>query len=253
MSSEGATLGAVLYANPQGALVSESEWVDQLSAVRSGDQPALFGLFERAHEPVLTLASRITGSRERADDVMLDVFAEIRHKARDYDPAAGSVSGWIMNTTRSLAKGLRRHQVERSAEDDRLQLSADELDALRLRLAIRLAANYGGLPSVPLVRPWVAPSWNDVAPGISCKLLSTDERRDRVSMLVRLVPGAEYPPHTHAGTEELHLLEGELWIDERKLFPGEYSYASVGSADKRVASDTGCICFLMTSTRDQLG
>ena len=29
-------------------------------------------------------------------------------------------------------------------------------------------------------------------------------------MLVRLAPGAAYPPHRHAGVEELHLLEGEL-------------------------------------------
>jgi quercetin dioxygenase-like cupin family protein len=35
-------------------------------------------------------------------------------------------------------------------------------------------------------------------------------------VLVRLAPGGEYPPHTHAGVEERHLLDGELWIDDRK-------------------------------------
>jgi len=40
-------------------------------------------------------------------------------------------------------------------------------------------------------------------------------------MLVRLAPGATYPAHTHAGVEELHLLDGELWIDECKLVPGD--------------------------------
>ena len=29
--------------------------------------------------------------------------------------------------------------------------------------------------------------------------------------------------------EELHLLNGELWIDERKLFPGDYNRAEPGS------------------------
>ena len=48
-------------------------------------------------------------------------------------------------------------------------------------------------------------------------------------MLVRLAPGASYPAHTHAGVEELHLLDGELWIDERKLFPGDYNYGAPGS------------------------
>jgi anti-sigma factor ChrR (cupin superfamily) len=71
-------------------------------------------------------------------------------------------------------------------------------------------------------------------------------------MLVRLAPGGEYPPHTHAGLEELHLLEGELWIDDRKLYPGNYNRAEPGTGDKRVWSETGCMCVLITSTRDIL-
>jgi anti-sigma factor ChrR (cupin superfamily) len=57
-------------------------------------------------------------------------------------------------------------------------------------------------------RQWVEPEWEQVAPGIECKLLATDTERHRVSMLVRLAPGARYPAHTHAGVEELHLLDG---------------------------------------------
>jgi anti-sigma factor ChrR (cupin superfamily) len=71
-------------------------------------------------------------------------------------------------------------------------------------------------------------------------------------MLVRLAPGADYPPHTHAGVEELHLLDGELWIDDRKPYPGDYNRADPGSDDKRVWSETGCTCVLITSTRDVL-
>jgi hypothetical protein len=96
------------------------------------------------------------------------------------------------------------------------------------------------------------PDWKEVAPGISCKLLATDEAKDRVSMLVRLAPGVAYPPHRHAGVEELHLLDGELWIDDRKLNPGDYSRAEAGTADSRVWSETGCTCVLMTSLRDIL-
>ncbi|HSV01729.1 MAG TPA: cupin domain-containing protein, partial [Phenylobacterium sp.] len=87
---------------------------------------------------------------------------------------------------------------------------------------------------------------------IECKLLADDAERRRVSMLVRLAPGASYPPHTHAGVEELHLLEGELWIDQRKLFPGDYNYGPPGASDERVWSETGCTCVLITSTQDLL-
>ena len=82
--------------------------------------------------------------------------------------------------------------------------------------------------------------------------MATDTTAHRVSMLVRLLPGVEYPPHTHAGLEELFLLDGELWIDDRKLYPGDYNRAEAGSGDKRVWSETGCTCVLVTSTQDIL-
>jgi anti-sigma factor ChrR (cupin superfamily) len=53
--------------------------------------------------------------------------------------------------------------------------------------------------------------------------------------------------------EELHLLEGELWIDDRKLHAGDYNRAEPGTSDKRVWSETGCACVLVTSTKDALG
>jgi anti-sigma factor ChrR (cupin superfamily) len=124
--------------------------------------------------------------------------------------------------------------------------------SLQGRLARRIAAETGGEPVLPSGRQWSEPQWEDVAPGISCKLLATDTERHRVSMLVRLAPGGEYPPHTHAGREELHLLDGELWIDDRKLYPGDYNRAEPGTGDKRVWSETGCTCVLITSTRDVL-
>jgi hypothetical protein len=65
---------------------------------------------------------------------------------------------------------------------------------------------------------------------------------DRVSMLVRLAPRTDYPPHRHSGLEELHLLHGELMINDRKLYPGDYNRAEVGTSDLRVWSETGCTC-----------
>ena len=99
---------------------------------------------------------------------------------------------------------------------------------------------------------WTESRWEDVAPGISCKLLATDVTQDRVSMLVRLEKDASYPPHEHAGVEELYLLQGELWIDDRQLAPGDYNRAEPGTSDRRVWSPTGCMCLLITSPSDQL-
>ena len=123
---------------------------------------------------------------------------------------------------------------------------------LQARLARRIAEETGKPPVPPPTQRWSEPDWDEVAPGIECKLLATDTQRHRVSMLVRLAPGASYPAHTHAGVEELHLLAGELWIDERRLFPGDYNYGPPGACDERVWSETGCTCVLVTSTEDAL-
>jgi anti-sigma factor ChrR (cupin superfamily) len=124
--------------------------------------------------------------------------------------------------------------------------------SLQERLAQRISIETGRAPVSPVTRQWSEPEWEEVAPGISCKLLATDTETHRVSMLVRLAPGVHYPPHRHAGVEELHLLDGELWIDDRKLYPGDYQRGEPGSGDQRVWSETGCTCVLMTSTRDVL-
>lgn len=124
--------------------------------------------------------------------------------------------------------------------------------SLQERLAQRIAAEAGGRPVLPAAAQWREPQWQEVAPGISCKLLASDSEKHLISMLVRLAPGASYPPHTHAGVEELHLLDGELWIDERKLYPGDYNRGEPGGSDQRVWSETGCTCVLITSTNDVL-
>lgn len=120
------------------------------------------------------------------------------------------------------------------------------------RLAQRIAPETGGEPVLVAPQRWAEPEWKEPAPGISCKLLATDTEKNRVSMVVRLAPGTEYPPHRHAGVEELYLLHGELIVDDKKLYPGDFLRAEAGSVDHRVWSETGCTCVLLTSFHDVL-
>lgn len=126
----------------------------------------------------------------------------------------------------------------------------DPSEALWERVAQRIADETGEKPIPARTERYSEPAWEGVGHGISCKVLATDSESHRITMLVRLEPGVEYPPHTHAGVEELHLLYGDLWIGERKLSPGDYNRAQPGTNDERVWSGTGCTCILMTSTRD---
>jgi anti-sigma factor ChrR (cupin superfamily) len=121
------------------------------------------------------------------------------------------------------------------------------------KVAKRIAEETGEPPVLPPPSQTdVEPQWEEAIPGISVKILATDNESNRVSMLVRLAPGADYPPHRHTGLEELYLLQGELMIDEKKLYPGDYSRARAGSVDHRVWSETGCTCLLLTSTADEI-
>jgi quercetin dioxygenase-like cupin family protein len=120
------------------------------------------------------------------------------------------------------------------------------------RLAKRIASETAAPALVPPSEALAKPEWEEAAPGIYVKILARNPEIDSVSMLVRLDPGTDYPAHRHAGTEELHLLHGVLKVDDRTLSPGDFIHAEAGSVDHRVWSETGCTCFLMTSTEDAL-
>ena len=120
------------------------------------------------------------------------------------------------------------------------------------RLAQRVAGETGKAPVRSAPQRGPQPEWDEAAPGIFVKLLATDTEKRSVSMLVRLAPRTEYPPHRHAGVEELHLLDGVLIVDDKTLYPGDYIHAAPGSEDHRVYSETGCTCVLMTSFEDEL-
>lgn len=121
--------------------------------------------------------------------------------------------------------------------------------SLQERLARRIAGETGKPPVMPPARRWSEPDWEQVAPGIECKLLATDTKRQRVGVLMRLAPGTSYPEHTCEGVEELYLLHGELWIGERKLLPGDCNTGVRGPGNARIRSETGCACFLVTGTQ----
>lgn len=104
----------------------------------AGDQHALHALYDRAHRLVFTLTMRITGNRETAEELTVDVFHDVWRRAAGYDPENGTVVGWIMNQARSRALDRLRFQQRRKRVDpypgigdaaDEPSESVDALDA----------------------------------------------------------------------------------------------------------------------------
>lgn len=128
------TLGEVLYAGKPKALVSENGWAALVQRIAAGDQQALHALYERAHRVVFTLMVRITGSRETAEELTLDVFHDVWRGAARYDAANGTVLGWIMNQARSRAIDRLRFENRKKRVDahggDPAPEASDSHDAL---------------------------------------------------------------------------------------------------------------------------
>ena len=122
------TLGDVLYAKKEQPRVPEEEWTALVRAVAAGDEVALHALYERAHRPVYTFVVRMTGNRETAEELTVDVFHDVWRRAAHYDPANGTVLGWIMNQARSRAIDRLRFDQRKKrvapAGDEPVQLTA---------------------------------------------------------------------------------------------------------------------------------
>ena len=166
-------------------------------------------------------------------------------------PEMATVESWIS----SCPDCQKELETLRPVVNSFVAWSTDVLrptESLWARLADRIAREAGTPPFIPPAQRAAKPAWEEAAPGIHVKILAKDKKNESVSMLVRLDPGTDYPRHTHAGFEELHLLHGELKVDHRTLYPGDFIHAEPGSTDQRVWSETGCTCVLMTSTKDVL-
>jgi RNA polymerase sigma-70 factor, ECF subfamily len=119
---EGATntLGELLYRDTGKTHALEREWVELMRSIAAGDQLALRGLYERSHRLVYTLTMRITGNRQTAEELTLDVFHDVWRRASTYDAEGGPVLGWIMNQARSRAIDRLRYEGRKKRVDPQL-------------------------------------------------------------------------------------------------------------------------------------
>jgi RNA polymerase sigma-70 factor, ECF subfamily len=117
-------LGSLL--DDGGVPVPETEWAEIVGAIRRGDQRALRDLYDRTHRIAFTLILRILKTPLTAEEVTLDVYHDVWQHAAAYDPARGSVVGWIMNQARSRAiDRLRREQRSKRVNDGKLNSDSD--------------------------------------------------------------------------------------------------------------------------------
>jgi RNA polymerase sigma-70 factor (ECF subfamily) len=86
---------------------SEQELMQQLVA---GDERAIRTVYSRFGRSVYTLAVRLLGSAEAAEELTQDVFLAAWRKGARFDSTRGRLSTWLMAIAHNLAVDRLRHE-----------------------------------------------------------------------------------------------------------------------------------------------
>lgn len=101
-----------------------------LEAVRRREPDALARLFDTCFGRVYSLAHRLTGSREQAEDVTQEVFLKVYNAADQLDPACDPAP-WLATITWNAC---REHWRSRGHRQDRQTATINGDDGMRDRL-----------------------------------------------------------------------------------------------------------------------
>lgn len=91
-----------------------------------GDEAAFIDLYERFSSLVYTIAARVTRDGRAAEDVTQEVFLAVWQRPLAFDPAKGSLRGWLAMMAHRRAVDLvrREERHRRTSLDGRLYAGA---------------------------------------------------------------------------------------------------------------------------------
>jgi RNA polymerase sigma-70 factor (ECF subfamily) len=85
-----------------------------LAYIVQRQEAALGALYDRYVRLVYTVALRITGDRQTAEEVVQDVFQSVWQTAAGFQPTAGAFSSWLLGITRHRAIDVTRSKREQA-------------------------------------------------------------------------------------------------------------------------------------------
>ena len=87
-------------------------------------------------------------------------------------------------------------------------------------------------------------------PGVQCAVLFVDPVQRMRSLVVKAAAGVVYPLHRHEQAEEIYMLEGELVLNGKTYFAGDYIRSNPGSSHAPETS-TGCMFLIRACIDDE--
>src|SRR3712207_6518872 len=70
---------------------------DLMSLIGSGNSGAFAGLYDRHGRAAYSLAYRMMGERQAAEDLVQEAFLDVWRAARSFRPERGSVRTWVLS------------------------------------------------------------------------------------------------------------------------------------------------------------
>src|ERR1700681_159533 len=98
--------------------MAEPTRVDQelYRQLAKGREEAFSALYERYQGPIFRFAWHMSGNSATAEDITQEVFMLLIRNPKNYDPAKGSVAGYLFG----IARNLTRRRLDRSRLDEPL-------------------------------------------------------------------------------------------------------------------------------------
>lgn len=96
---------------------SENEDAVLLKRIAQGDRNAFMELYHRYASLVYSMALRVVGDSQTAEEVTQDVFMKVWQKGALYDANRGRFSSWLLSVTRFTAIDRLRYEKRRPAAD----------------------------------------------------------------------------------------------------------------------------------------
>jgi RNA polymerase sigma-70 factor (ECF subfamily) len=92
-----------------------------LARAVKGDQMALAALYDETNALVYSLALRILRDQYAAEDVTIEVYAQVYRQGTSYDANRGTPSAWLVTLTRSRAIDRLRQETQRREREEPLE------------------------------------------------------------------------------------------------------------------------------------
>ena len=142
-------MNSAMQAEQNNAPRAESDW-SLLERVVRKDESALAALYDRYSGLVFAEAMRILRDNGAAEEILQDIFYQVWRTAEKFDPARGSLPGWLMVVARNRSISRLRRRSNRPAEElDQNAVSVSvnlETTASQNQMIGRLKSVMSGMP-----------------------------------------------------------------------------------------------------------